>query len=385
MKKFLYLLTLCGLFALLSTWAGKVYAQDTTQTETVPSVAESTATEIQQGSKKLDAYCTNVVRRYILGPNDTMSISILGFPEFTQEKVRVQPDGNLLITPVGAIKAEGLTLDELKDELTRKYSAIIRNPVVSLNLTKTKSLVVYVTGAVVSPGSYELNTDVDLSNSYVSDIQTAVVERKTPLLTNVLVAAGGITPDADLENVLVTNKYDKSSYKINLLKLINEGDSTQDINLTSGDVVHIPKLPSNLAVDIDKYNAFSASIFAQREIPVRVMGHVNTPGLVMLTASDSPRLNTAISKAGGYLFGMTSPPKNVIISRMDSEGRLASTKVNPMKNDVLLLPNDVIFVSENMTSSLGRGFDYLLRIISPVSSFASGYNNFDYVFRHKGD
>jgi hypothetical protein len=105
----------------------------------------------------------------------------------------------------------------------------------------------------------------------------------------------------------------------------------------------------------------------------------------MLTASDSPRLNTAISKAGGYLFGMTSPPKNVIISRMDSEGRLASTKVNPMKNDVLLLPNDVIFVSENMTSSLGRGFDYLLRIISPVSSFASGYNNFDYVFRHKGD
>ena len=66
---------------------------------------------------------------------------------------------------------------------------------------------------------------------------------------------------------------------------------------------------------------------------------------------------------------------------MDNNGKLSSTKVNPMSNDIVLLPNDIIFVPEKTSSGIARGFDYLFRVVSPVSSFATGYSNMDYVFR----
>lgn len=321
------------------------------------------------------------VRKYILGPNDVINISFIGFPEFKQENVRVQPDGNILMAPVGITKAQGKTLDELQYELKNKFAVLIKNPMISISLVKTKPLIVYLTGAIMSPGSYELNTDTSYSNSYTSEQKTAAIERKTPLLTNILGAAGGITPDADLENVEVSNKYDGSKYTVNLLDLINKGNSSQDIYLMSGDTIYVPRLATTYAVDSQKYNSFASSTFSQKQIQVRVMGYVNNAGLVILNTNETPRLNTAISLAGGYLAGTTAPPKNVIISRMDNNGKLSSAKVNPMINDIVLMPNDVIFVPEKTSSSIARGFDYLLRVISPVSSFAGGYSNMDYVFR----
>lgn len=320
-------------------------------------------------------------RKYILGPNDIINMSFIGFPEFKQENIRIQPDGNILIAPVGQIKAEGMTLDELQGELTKKYEVIIKNPMISLSLFKTKPLIVYVTGAIVSPGSYELNTDTSYSNSFASAERSTIIERKTPLLSNILAASGGITPDADLENIEISNKYDGAKYKVNLLDLVSKGNSAQDIYLMSGDVVYVPKLATSFAVDSQKYNDFASSTFSRKQIPVRVMGYVNNAGLVMLDVNNSPRLNTAISMAGGYLNGTTSPPKSVIISRMDNNGKLSSTKVNPMSNDIVLLPNDIIFVPEKTSSGIARGFDYLFRVVSPVSSFATGYSNMDYVFR----
>jgi len=320
------------------------------------------------------------LRRYIMGPNDIINISFVGLPEFKQENVRVQPDGNILLAPVGTIRAEGLTLDQLQSELAEKFKIIIKNPMISISLLKTKPLIVYLTGAIDKPGSYELNTDTSYSNSYVSPDQSAAIERKTPLLTNLLIAAGGLTPNADIENIEISNRYDNTHYKVNLLELVEKGDSKQDIYLMNGDVVLIPKLPTNYAVDINKYNAYASSSFAKKQIPVRVFGYVKNSGLVMLNAGESPRLNTAISQAGGYLEGMSTPPKTVIVSRMDSNGILSSRKINPMVQDMVMMPNDIVFVPEKTSSSVARGFDYLLRVVSPFSSFAGGWNNFDYIF-----
>ena len=258
-----------------------------------------TAEEFKSKKSQNPDFSNNIThRKYILGPNDIINMSFIGFPEFKQENIRIQPDGNILIAPVGQIKAEGMTLDELQSELTKKYEVIIKNPMISLSLFKTKPLIVYVTGAIVSPGSYELNTDTSYSNSFTSAEKSTVIERKTPLLTNILGAAGGITPDADLENVEISNKYDGAKYKVNLLDLVSKGMSTQDIYLMSGDVVYVPKLATSFAVDSQKYNAFASSTFSQKQIPVRVMGYVNNAGLVMLDVNNSPRLNTAISMAG---------------------------------------------------------------------------------------
>ena len=385
MKKIITLLMLVSLVSFFNLNIQKCRAEEITKIK-LKSISVTKDQFKSQENKKLQGFSTydnTTARKYVLGPNDVINLSFIGFPDFRQDNIHIQPDGKLLIAPVGSIKAEGMTIDELQQELTLKFGTIIKNPMISVNLVKPKSLMVYITGAVTSPGSYELNTDTSVSNAYVTDEKTTVVERKSPLLTNVLVAAGGITPDADIENIEISNKYDNTKYKINLLELINKGNSTQDICLINGDSVYIPKSASTLAIDTKKYSAFAASTFSQKQIPVRVLGYVNHAGLVMLDTKVSPRLNTAISEAGGYPTGYSSPPKNVIISRMDNNGKFTSAKINPMKEDVVLLPNDVIYVPEKTSSQVGRAFDYLLRIVSPVSSVATGYSNMDWAIHNK--
>ncbi len=322
-------------------------------------------------------------RKYILGPNDIISISIYNVPDFDQKKVRVQPDGRVIITPLGSISVAGLTIDELHNLLVEKYSYYLVDPQVSVNLDESKPFIVYITGAVANPGSYELSTSTS-DYRYIQSTKPEIsIERKTPLLSNMLVAAGGINHDADLERVEIKNNIDGRNFEINLLKLLEEGDSSQDIYLMAGDSVHVPQLPTPLAISDEKYKKYASATFSPRIVPVKVYGYVNSPGLIKLDPSDSLNLNSAITSAGGYLLDSAYAPKQIYLSRVDSNGKLVTTVVNPMSNDLILMPNDIIYVPEKSRPLVGKAFDYVARVISPTNSFASSYNNWALIFDPK--
>ncbi|MCK7461226.1 MAG: hypothetical protein MZU84_03745 [Sphingobacterium sp.] len=226
-----------------------------------------------------------------------------------------------------------------------------------------------------------MNTDTaKVPNQNPSKPET-FIERKTPLLTNVLVAAGGITHDADLERVLARNNLEGTSYEVNLLELLESKNiENNDIYLMSGDTLHVPKLPSSLVVDIEKYKLFAGATFSPRSVPVKVYGYVNNPGLINLDSSRSLNINSAITAAGGYLIDSAYAPSKVILSRADNNGKLVNTIINPTSNDITLLPNDIIFVPEKSRPLIGKGFDYMMRLISPVNAFANSYNNWALMF-----
>lgn len=316
-------------------------------------------------------------RKYILGPGDMISISVYDTPEFEQEKVRIQPDGKMVVTPLGSIMVSGLTVDDLEENLKQKYKYYLKDPQITIKLEETRPFIVYISGAVINPGSYELNTSNQIRTQTKEDIQ---VERKTPLLSNVLIAAGGIKYDADLEHVQIKNNLDNSKYEVNLFELLEKGDSDQDIYLMAGDSVMIPQLPSPLAVDEAKYKKFASATFSPKSVPVRVFGFVNNPGLVRLEPSQSLNLNSAITSAGGYLNDSAYAPKKVYISRVDVSGKLSTKAVNPMSNDITLMPNDIVYVPEKSRPLAGKAFDYLGRVLTPVNSFADSYNNWALMF-----
>ena len=60
-------------------------------------------------------------RTYRLGANDIISIFVYDFSEFNHEKIRVQPDGNIVISPLGPIHVAGKSVGELHDILVEKY------------------------------------------------------------------------------------------------------------------------------------------------------------------------------------------------------------------------------------------------------------------------
>ncbi len=320
-------------------------------------------------------------RKYILGPNDIISITVADGPEFNQKGVRVQPDGNIVLTGIGPINVSGMTVEELYATLVDHYRHYLRDPKVAINLDSMKPFIVYVSGAVVTPGSYELEADTSKYQAAPDqnrpDIQ---VIRKTPLLSNVLVATGGLTYRADLENIKIVNAHEGTEMHVNLLDLINKNDTAQDIYLMPGDSIQVPELPLAKAAHGETYAKFSNTSFAQKQIPIRVYGYVNSPGLVSLNTSQSNRLNSAIVAAGGYSLASPYAPNKVYVSRVLENGKLATLSVNPKDEDMTLMPNDVVYVPEKTRPQVAKAFDYMSRIIAPINATAASYNNWALMF-----
>jgi polysaccharide export outer membrane protein len=273
-----------------------------------------------------------------------------------------------------------MTLDQLNKLLTQKYSKYLVNPQLTVNLLEPKPLIVQVTGAVQSPGVYELRMDTKLANFNAGARPEVSISRNTALLSNVLVAAGGITFDADLEHVQVKNTYDHSEFEVDLMKLLMDSDASQDIYLVAGDSIVVPKLPSPLAVSDVRYKQFASASFSQREIPIKVLGFVNRPGLVRLNAAQALNINAAISEAGGYLITEAYQSKKVYLSRADANGHLVTRAINPTQEDVILMPNDIVYVPNKLRPLGGKFFDYTGRVFTGLNSIAGAYNNWALMF-----
>lgn len=319
-----------------------------------------------------------VTRKYILGPNDVISINVIDGEEYNVDSIVIPPDGKIIYGPIGEFNVAGKTIGEVNDLITAALVYYLRDPKVTVNLAETKSFMIYVTGAVMNPGSYEMNTNTQRQASYNTDRQIRL-ERSTPLLSNVLVAAGGVRYDADLEHIKIQNSADGTEFEVNLFDLL-DGDTNQDIYLMAGDSVVVPRVNTPLAVTDAAYKKFAAASFSPGTIPVKVYGYVNSPGLVHLNSNLSLNLNSAITQAGGYLTEIAYAPKYVFLSRVDENGILTTIKVDPKHNDFMLRPNDIVYVPEKPRPLVGKAFDYALRILQPISAFASAYNGWAMMF-----
>lgn len=323
----------------------------------------------------------NVINRnYILGPGDVININF-NIPDFNMPNVKINPDGKVSLKYFGTTKVEGMSVDHFENILKLKYRYYIKDPKPNVEIAERRSFVAYVFGCVMNPGLQEIS-DKNYQQSPMSSKAEIVIDRRSPYLSNVLLAAGGVTEDADIEHVKITNKSDNTSFEVNLLDFIENGKN-RDIMLMPGDIVSVPKLPDLHQVDPNKFQGIAKATFSPKTVPIRVFGYVNAPGLKQLDPGRSLNLNSAIAAAGGYTINSPYPAKYVVITRMNSSGHMSSTKVNPMKNDIALMPNDIIYVPEKPRQIAGKAFDYTARLIAPLSMFASGYNNWALIFDPK--
>lgn len=169
--------------------------------------------------------------QYRVGPRDILNITVWGHPELSIPTGEfraagtpgagnvVGEDGTFFYPFVGVMQAAGKTVEEIREELTRKLSHFIEKVQLDVRVSGYRSQRVYVVGEVAQPGVYQ-----------VQDIPLTVLEA----ISN----AGGVTPLADLRNITLTRN-DKL-YSINLLSLYEGGDVTQNVLLEQGDVLNVP-------------------------------------------------------------------------------------------------------------------------------------------------
>ncbi|OGI04074.1 MAG: hypothetical protein A2104_00145 [Candidatus Melainabacteria bacterium GWF2_32_7] len=261
----------------------------------------------------------------------------------------------------------------LTRELKARFKSYLLDPKVSLKVNGMQTAKVYIYGAVQKPGLYQQER---VTSREISAGTTSAV---TPELTvaSVVANAGGIKYNADLRRIRVTNNATGRNEELDLMKLIEQGDASQDIYLRSGDTVYIPTLESDAQIADRDFMLIASSSLAPADFPVRVIGAVNRPGVHKLT-SNSPRLNSAIAASEGYM--PEANKKVVTIQRVTPQGNVSTFYVDPNSNDLILRPNDIVVVADKSTSVASRGFDFMGNIISPFGRFADSYNSWAEMF-----
>lgn len=88
---------------------------------------------------------------YVAGPNDRLSIAIMGYSDAFYE-VEVSADGNLLIPKIGNVPVAGLALDDVEARIRARARRVYPEAEVALTLTRPRVFKVYLLGDVPAPG-----------------------------------------------------------------------------------------------------------------------------------------------------------------------------------------------------------------------------------------
>lgn len=194
-------------------------------------------------------------------------------------------DGDTVVIPA----AVALNLEDSNQLATSSLGASFDRPV---NIV--------VAGQVNRPGPHSVRGEnVPGTGAAGGAGQPQVAEKvKAPTVTRAIQIAGGITGQANIRDIEVkrlTRSGTEQTIKVNLMSLLQEGDSRQDIPLQDGDRIIIPQATALSAADAA---TMARASFSPDQITINVAGEVERPGPIQLPPNTT--LNQAILAAGGF-------------------------------------------------------------------------------------
>ena len=161
---------------------------------------------------------------YQIGALDEISVVVWRNPDLSST-VTVRPDGRLSLPLVENVVAAGRKPEELSREIEAALSKYIRDPVVTVLVTKAQgesSRQVRIVGEAARP--------------------QAVAYRQNMTLLDVMIQVGGLTDFADGNGaVLVRGAEGGKQYAVRLKDLVRRGDISANVEMQPGDILIIPQ------------------------------------------------------------------------------------------------------------------------------------------------
>ncbi|MGE5439534.1 MAG: polysaccharide biosynthesis/export family protein [Bacteroidota bacterium] len=150
-----------------------------------------------------------------LNPGDGVRLAFFNITDKISGDYFITQDRMLQLPFVGTLQTENITFESLKKEIISKYDSLYRQPEVTVRPLYR----INVLGEVKTPGSY-----------YATGVEK---------ISDLLALAGGETSDADLGDMYIVRN--DREIKIDAAKIIEEGENKNDISLTSGDRLYVPR------------------------------------------------------------------------------------------------------------------------------------------------
>lgn len=163
---------------------------------------------------------------YRLEPPDTIQIESPTAAEIDQEIQRIRSDGKISLRLIGEVQVSGMTPEEVAAKLEELLSRYYESPEVTVRVATFESKNVYVFGQVMSRGPQPFTG---------RDTLMDVISRAEP---NFLAWGGQvkvIRPSA--------NPDERHEIIVDVDKMLESGDMTNNFLLQEGDIVFVPPTP----------------------------------------------------------------------------------------------------------------------------------------------
>lgn len=107
-------------------------------------------------------------RPALIGPLDTIEISVFGVPELSRE-MQVDASGRVAMPLIGTLDARGKSAGELAEDIEAALRGrYVRDPDATVNIKNSVSQVVAIDGQVVEPGLYPVTNQMTLLRAVAS-------------------------------------------------------------------------------------------------------------------------------------------------------------------------------------------------------------------------
>jgi polysaccharide biosynthesis/export protein len=242
------------------------------------------------GAAQLSAPRPAAAADYIVGPNDSLVITVFDQPQLTGRFV-VQADGTFTFPMLGRLTVGGLSLqaveNDLRDRLAKGY---LKDPQVGVSVDQYRSQQVFVMGEVRSPGSLQFMGAMTLIEA--------------------LARAGSTTDRAGLEAVIVRSPIGATSPPDTATLTRAQGSSDANVIHVNLDTLQSGALSQNVTL------RSGDTIFVPRAETVFVSGQVSRPGEYVIRTGMTVR--QVLSLAGG-VTDRGSTRRIQIIRQVDSK------------------------------------------------------------------
>ncbi|PSP10408.1 MAG: hypothetical protein BRC50_15005 [Cyanobacteria bacterium SW_11_48_12] len=246
---------------------------------------------------------------------------------------------------------------------------------------EAESVNVAVAGEVFRPGSHAVSGETRTGQAGRTGGTGGSRDRVPPTVTRAIQVAGGIRPTANVREVLVRRPTRNGSFqtiRVDLFKLLRQGDTSQDVVLQEGDKIFVPNAREVTPTEL---TTLANANFAPNTIQVSVVGEVNNPGAVEVKPNTP--LNKALLAAGG-VDQQRAHEETVTLVRLNRNGTISQRQyplnyargINEQTNPPLR-NNDVIIVGRDTLAGIS---DTLGTALEPLSRFFSIFNFVD-IFR----
>lgn len=159
---------------------------------------------------------------YRINPGDILQVSVWKEQDL-QSQLLVNPDGHFSFPLAGDVRAEGKTLEEIREELVERLGKLIPDVVVTVSTLKLEGNKVYVLGQVSRPGEFIVTRSVDVMQA--------------------IAMAGGTTPFAKLDDVKILRRGAQGAQTAIPFRYsdVQQGRKLdQNIVLRAGDTIVVP-------------------------------------------------------------------------------------------------------------------------------------------------